>query len=81
MVIMKTELAAPRKHMGESARKAIQMAKETGAKMMDLKFNDLSGLWQHFSIPVNELDVSLFAEGIGFDGSSIRVFKRSKNRT
>lgn len=73
---MKTELAAPRKQVGESARKAIEMAKETGAKMVDLKFNDLPGLWQHFSIPVGELDESLFAEGIGFDGSSIRGFQK-----
>ncbi len=73
---MKTELRSPRGRLGESARKVIELARETGVKMVDLKFNDLPGLWQHFSIPVSELDESLFAEGIGFDGSSIRGFQK-----
>ena len=48
---------------------AIKLAKENGAKIVDLRFIDLPGLWQHFSIPVGELTEDLFAEGIGFDGS------------
>jgi glutamine synthetase len=43
--------------------------------MVDFKFVDLPGTWQHFSIPAGELTTDLFAEGIGFDGSSIRGFQ------
>ncbi|HEU5299365.1 MAG TPA: type I glutamate--ammonia ligase, partial [bacterium] len=39
------------------------------------RFTDLPGSWQHFSIPVGELDESMFVEGVGFDGSSIRGFQ------
>src|SRR5882762_7537140 len=52
-----------------------QLAKETGIKIVDLKFVDLPGVWQHFSIPVEDLSDDLFGEGIGFDGSSIRGFQ------
>jgi glutamine synthetase len=43
--------------------------------MVDLKFVDLPGIWQHFSFTVDELNEELFTEGIGFDGSSIRGFQ------
>jgi len=49
--------------------------------MVDFKFIDLPGLWQHFSIPVEEFVEDLFSEGIGFDGSSIRGFQRSTSPT
>ena len=52
-----------------------QLAKEAAVKVVDLKFTDLIGVWQHFSIPVENLDDDLFVEGIGFDGSSIRGFQ------
>ena len=42
---------------------------------MDLKFTDLPGTFQHFSIPASELNDDLFEEGLGFDGSSIRGFQ------
>ena len=54
----------------------VKLAKDRGAKIVDLRFIDLPGLWQHFSIPVRELTEELFAEGIGFDGSSIRGFQK-----
>ena len=44
-------------------------------QMVDLRFTDLVGRWQHFSIPVDQLSESTFEEGIGFDGSSIRGFQ------
>lgn len=44
-------------------------------KIVDLRFTDLLGQWHHFSIPQAQLTPDLFAEGIGFDGSSIRCFK------
>ncbi|MBV9356002.1 MAG: type I glutamate--ammonia ligase [Chloroflexi bacterium] len=54
----------------------LAMAKDVGAKIVDFKFIDLPGLWQHFSVPVSELTEELFSEGIGFDGSSIRGFQK-----
>ncbi len=45
---------------------------KNGAKMVDLKFCDLLGTWQHCSYPVQTLDESIFSDGLGFDGSSIR---------
>ncbi|MFN7824026.1 MAG: type I glutamate--ammonia ligase [Pseudobdellovibrionaceae bacterium] len=54
---------------------AIQFAKDKGAKMVDLKFCDLMGTWQHFTISMGGLDKTLFEEGLGFDGSSIRGWK------
>jgi glutamine synthetase len=53
----------------------LQFAQENGAKMVDLKFVDLPGSWQHFSIPVRELRAETFVEGVPFDGSSIRGFQ------
>jgi glutamine synthetase len=47
-------------------------ARKHGAEMMDLKFVDLLGTWQHCSYPIDALDDSIFEEGLGFDGSSIR---------
>jgi glutamine synthetase len=47
-------------------------AKEYGTKMVDLKFMDFPGLWQHFTVPIYEFEESSFEEGFGFDGSSIR---------
>jgi glutamine synthetase len=55
--------------------RAIEMAKSHGVQIVDLRFTDLFGMWQHFSIPVRELTPDLFEEGIGFDGSSIRGFQ------
>ncbi|HYR73956.1 MAG TPA: glutamine synthetase beta-grasp domain-containing protein, partial [Candidatus Acidoferrum sp.] len=53
----------------------LKMAKEKGVKIVDLRFIDLPGLWQHFSIPVSELREDIFEDGLGFDGSSIRGFQ------
>lgn len=50
----------------------LEMAKENNAVMVDLKFIDFPGIWQHFSVPIGELDESSFEDGFGFDGSSIR---------
>ncbi|MDR7544707.1 MAG: type I glutamate--ammonia ligase [Armatimonadota bacterium] len=51
------------------------MARSHGVQIVDLRFTDLFGMWQHFSIPARELTPDLFEEGIGFDGSSIRGFQ------
>lgn len=53
----------------------VAFAKANDVKIVDVKFMDLPGMWQHFSIMAGELDEALFEEGIGFDGSSIRGFQ------
>ena len=53
-------------------KEVLDMAKENGVKMVDLRFMDYPGLWQHFSVPIRELEESSFEDGFGFDGSSIR---------
>jgi len=53
-------------------KEVLEFAKEKGVKMVDLKFMDLPGTWQHFSVPIHQLEESSFEEGYGFDGSSIR---------
>ena len=50
----------------------VKFSGENNAKMVDLKFLDFIGIWQHFTIPVSELKEEIFEEGLGFDGSSIR---------
>ncbi len=52
------------------------LAKKHNVKAVDLKFIDLPGLWQHFTITMHELNEDLFKDGIGFDGSSIRGFQQ-----
>ncbi|HET8912283.1 MAG TPA: glutamine synthetase beta-grasp domain-containing protein, partial [Ktedonobacteraceae bacterium] len=54
----------------------IQFAKDQGAKMVDFKFVDLPGTWQHFSMPIHEIEAETFVEGKAFDGSSIRGFQQ-----
>ena len=54
----------------------LRMIADKGIRMVDFKFTDVPGTWQHFSIPSRALDSSTFAEGIGFDGSSIRGFQQ-----
>jgi glutamine synthetase len=49
-----------------------EFCKKHDAKMIDLKFCDMLGTWQHCSYPVETIDESIFEEGLGFDGSSIR---------
>ena len=53
----------------------LQFAEEQGAKMVDFKFIDLPGTWQHFSVPMRELELETFVEGKAFDGSSLRGFQ------
>lgn len=50
----------------------LAFAKEQGAKMVDFKFLDFIGTWQHFTNPIEELSEADFENGYGFDGSSIR---------
>ncbi len=64
----------------DGVKRVWKLIKENNVKIVDLKFNDLPGLWQHFSIPIHELNddhrKGIWADGIGFDGSSIRGFQK-----
>src|SRR6266498_2524955 len=53
----------------------LKTIKDDKIEMIDLRFTDLPGLWQHFSVPPRALDLDSLEEGIGFDGSSIRGFQ------
>jgi glutamine synthetase len=58
-----------------SPEEVLRFAKEEGVEIVDLRFCDLPGTMQHFSVPVSQLTEDGFVEGYGFDGSSIRGFK------
>ncbi len=57
------------------AEDVMKLADDAGARFVDIKFIDLPGRWQHFTIPVSELDEGIFEDGLGFDGSSIEGWK------
>ena len=59
--------------MARSVKEVMDMSK--GMKMVDIRFTDLPGQWQHFTFPISRLSEDLFTEGIPFDGSSIRGFQ------
>ena len=64
------------KNAGNTAvSQVFKMIKDNGVKMIDFKFVDLPGLWQHFSVPVSQLENDSFEHGFGFDGSSIRGWR------
>lgn len=56
----------------KTAKEVIAFAKDAKCRVADLKFVDLFGIWQHYTISMNELNEELFEDGNGFDGSSIR---------
>jgi glutamine synthetase len=58
-----------------SPQDVISLIEKHQIQIVDLKFTDLPGMWQHFSITPPEVHEGLFSEGIGFDGSSIRGFQ------
>src|ERR1700760_1850215 len=53
----------------------VKAIKGEKVQMIDLRFTDLPGVWQHFSVPPSAVSVDALEEGIGFDGSSIRGFQ------
>ena len=59
-----------------TAEDALAFAGEYGVEMVDLKFTDLPGTWQHMQMPLDSLDADDFDAGLGFDGSSIRGFQQ-----
>ena len=62
-----------------NVKEAIKFAREQDAQLVDLKFTDFFGKWQHLTIPAHRLDEDLFEEGLGFDGSSLRGWQPINN--
>jgi len=58
-----------------SPAEVIKFARDSGAVVLDMKFLDFPGTWQHFTVPIDSLSEETFEEGFGFDGSSIRGWK------
>ncbi len=56
----------------ETIADVLQLIREEDVKIVDLRFMDFPGLWQHFSVPAREITEASFEKGFGFDGSSIR---------
>ncbi len=55
-----------------SPKDVMDFIEKEGVEVIDLRFLDFPGLWQHFSVPPHQIDEDMFEEGLGFDGSSIR---------
>ena len=60
-------------------QEVVKFAQDNDCKMVDYKFLDFVGIWQHFSTPIGEFSEDIFEEGIGFDGSSIRGWQPIHN--
>ena len=54
------------------AKQVLKFAKDNNVVMVDFRFTDWPGTWQHCSFPVDQIEESTFEDGLGFDGSSIR---------
>jgi glutamine synthetase len=52
-----------------------KLAKDENIEYVDVRFCDLPGTMQHFTIPIYVFDENVFEEGLAFDGSSIRGFQ------
>ncbi len=66
-------------HSPKNSQEVAKLIEKNNIQVVDFKFNDLPGLWQHFSIPSDDLsdpEGDIWKEGIGFDGSSIRGFQK-----
>jgi len=61
--------------MKKSVEDVRKLADDSGSRILDLKFMDFPGKWQHLSMPISLLSEDIFEDGIGFDGSSIRGWK------
>ncbi len=58
-----------------NTKEVMSLIKEKSVQVVDLRFVDLPGLWQHFTISTKQFSEDIFEDGIGFDGSSIRGFQ------
>ena len=61
--------------MPETAQEVLKMIQDENIELIDLKFVDLFGIWQHCTFHKSLIDEDAFTEGVAFDGSSIRGWK------
>lgn len=61
--------------MAKSAQDVLRQIKDEGIELVDLKFTDLHGKWQHLTVCSDLIDEEAFTSGVPFDGSSIRGWK------
>ncbi len=61
--------------MFANSEELLRYLKDEDVKFVDIRFCDLPGVMQHFTVPVESFDDSVFADGLAFDGSSIRGFQ------
>ena len=62
--------------MPKTSKDVEKLAKDAKVEIIDLRFVDLPGVWQHFSLPARTLSDDMFTDGLGFDGSSIRGYQQ-----
>ena len=61
--------------MFQTPQEALNYIKENKIQIVDLKFIDMPGIWQHLSLYHDQIDETAFTDGVPFDGSSIRGWK------
>ena len=61
--------------MATTAKDVLNLIKDNGIQIVDTRFTDLFGGWQHYSLPASRLTEEMMEEGLGFDGSSIKGFQ------
>ena len=61
--------------MSKSAQDVLSQIKDEGIELIDLKFTDIHGKWQHLTVTSDMIEEDSFSEGLAFDGSSIRGWK------
>src|SRR5580693_3310275 len=61
--------------MAKTAKDVLSLIKEKEIKFVDVKFIDVPGTWQHFTVPAYRIEEETFTHGIPFDGSSVRGFQ------
>ncbi|MGB2607976.1 MAG: glutamine synthetase beta-grasp domain-containing protein, partial [Isosphaeraceae bacterium] len=62
--------------MSKSPNDVKKLVEDSKIEIIDLRFVDLPGVWQHFSMPARTLSDDMFTDGLGFDGSSIRGYQQ-----
>ena len=61
--------------MAKSPQDVLSQIKDEGIELIDLKFTDIHGKWQHLTLTSDMIEEESFTEGLAFDGSSIRGWK------
>ena len=62
--------------MFTNAGEVLKFIGDQKVEFVDVRFCDLPGTVQHFTVPVESFDEKTFTDGLMFDGSSIRGFQQ-----